>query len=295
MDRLTSMAVFVRAADAGSFAAAAPSLRMSSPMIGKHVRFLEDRLGAQLLNRTTRRQSLTEVGRAYYERCKLVLAEAEAADALAADLQSVPRGRLRISAPVTFGSWSLTPMLARYMRRYPEVLVDLRLNDRVVDLIDEGYDAAIRIAPMSDSSLIVRTLRPWRLIACASPAYLLERGVPRVPADLVEHECLGFSYWGRRPWDTWEFTGEGGTQQVKVSTRFQVNAGPALRAAALEGFGITLQAEDMLLDDLRAGRLVQVLPDFSAPSLPMHIVFPPSQRPTPKLRSFIDFVVEEFG
>jgi DNA-binding transcriptional LysR family regulator len=295
MDRLTSMAVFVRAAEAGSFAAAAPSLGMSSPMIGKHVRFLEERLGAQLLNRTTRRQSLTEVGRAYYERCKLVLAEAEAADALAADLQSVPRGRLRISAPVTFGSWSLTPMLTRYMRRYPEVIVDLRLNDRVVDLIDEGYDAAIRIAPLGDSSLIVRALKPWRLVACASPAYLSERGVPRVPGDLVEHECLGFSYWGRPPWDAWEFTGEGGTQQVKVSSRFQVNAGPALRSAALEGFGITLQAEDMLFDDLQSGRLVQVLPNFAAPSLPMHIVFPPSLRPTPKLRTFIDCAVEEFG
>jgi DNA-binding transcriptional LysR family regulator len=295
MDRLTSMAVFVRAADAGSFAAASPALGISPPMVGKHVRFLEERLGAQLLNRTTRRQSLTEVGRAYYERCKLVLAEAEAADALAADLQSVPRGQLRVSAPVTFGSWSLTPMLTRYMRRFPEVSVDLRLNDRVVDLIDEGYDAAIRIAPLSDSTLIVRALKPWRLIACAAPAYLAQRGVPRVPGDLIEHECLGFSYWGRRAWDVWEFTGEGGTHQVRVSSRFEVNAGPALRSAALEGFGITLQAEDMLLEDLRAGRLVQVLPDFAAPSLPMHIVFPPSHRPTPKLRSFIDFVVEEFG
>jgi DNA-binding transcriptional LysR family regulator len=295
MDRLTSMAVFVRVAEAGSFAAASPTLGISSPMVGKHVRFLEERLGAQLLNRTTRRQSLTEVGRAYYERCKLVLAEAEAADALAADLQSVPRGRLRISAPVTFGSWSLTPMLTRYMRRYPEVLVDLRLNDRIVDLIDEGYDAAIRIAPLSDSSLIVRTLRPWRLIACASPAYLAARGTPRMPGDLAEHECLGFSYWGRGPLDSWEFTGESGTQHVKVSSRFQVNAGPALRSAALEGFGITLQAEDMLLDDLRSGRLVQVLPEFPVPSLPMYIVFPPSHRPTPKLRSFVDSVIEEFG
>lgn len=295
MDRLTSMAVFVRAAELGSFAAAARSLGLSSPMIGKHVRFLEERIGAQLLNRTTRRQGLTEVGRAYYERCKLVLAEAEAADALAQDLQSVPRGRLRISAPVTFGSYSLTPMLMRYMRRYPDVSVDLSLTDRIVDLIDEGYDAAIRISPLSDSTLIARALRPWRLVACAAPAYLAEQGVPVVPEDLVDHECLGFAYWGRQPMNMWEFTDADGTHRIKVGSRFLVNAGPALRSAAIEGFGIILQAEDMLRDDLAAGRLVQVLPGFAAPSRPMYIVYPPSHRTTPKLRSFVDFVAETFG
>lgn len=296
MDRLTSMAVFVRAAEAGSFAAAAPALGMSSPMIGKHVRFLEARVGAQLLHRTTRRQSLTEVGRAFLERCKLVLAEAEAAELLAQDLQTAPRGLLRVNAPVTFGSYSLTPMLTRYMRRYPEVAVDLTLTDRVVDVIDEGYDAVIRIAPLTDSTLIARALKPYRLIACAAPAYLAERGAPKAPADLTAHECLGFAYWARAPLDVWDFTAaDGVTHRIKVRSRLTVNTGPALRAAALEGFGITLQAEEMLREDLAAGRLVQVLPDYAGPSHPMHILFPASRRPTPKLRSFVDFVVEVFG
>src|SRR5260221_2042768 len=178
MDRLTSMAMFVKAVEAGSFAAAVPALGLSSPMIGKHVRSLEERIGSRLLNRTTRRQSLTEVGRVFYERCKSVLAEAEAAEALVQDLHAVPRGRLRINAPVTFGSYSLVPMLTRYMRQYPEVAVDLTLTDRVVDLIDEGYEAVIRISPLTDSALVARPLAPYRLIACAAPAYLAERGIP---------------------------------------------------------------------------------------------------------------------
>lgn len=289
------MAVFVRAADAGSFAAAAPGLGMSAPMAGKHVRFLEEWVGAQLLNRTTRRQSLTHVGQLFYERCKLVLAEAEAAEALAHDLQSAPRGRLRVSAPVTFGSYSLAPSLTRYMRRYPDISVDLNLSDRVVDMIDEGYDAAIRISALRDSTLIARALRPYRLVACAAPAYLAERGVPAVPEDLRQHECLGFSYQSRPPLYSWEFIGPTGEHRVEVGGRFLANAGPPLRAAALEGFGITLQAEEMLCDDLVAGRLVRVLPEYTTPPLPMYIVFPSSHRPTPKLRSFIDFVVEAFG
>ncbi|PSH59040.1 LysR family transcriptional regulator [Phyllobacterium brassicacearum] len=295
MDRLTSMAVFVKAAEAGSFAAAAPTLGLSSPMIGKHVRFLEERIGAQLLNRTTRRQSLTEVGRAFYERCKLVLAEAEAAEALAQDLQAIPRGRLRINAPVTFGSYSLVPMLTKYMRRYPEVTVDLTLSDRVVDLIDEGYDAVIRISPLTDSTLITRSLAPYRLIACASPAYLTERGVPATPEDLTDHECLGFAYWARPPLDEWEFTDAKGVYKVKVHSRFLVNNGQALREAALDGFGIILQATDMLTEDLVSGRLMRVLPNYEGPSRPMHILFAPDRRPTPKLRSFVDFVAATFG
>jgi DNA-binding transcriptional LysR family regulator len=296
MDRLTSMAVFVRAVEAGSFAAAAPALGLSSPMVGKHVRFLETRIGTQLLNRTTRRQSLTEVGRAYYERCKNMLAEAEAAEALAQDLQAAPRGRLRVTAPVIFGTYSLTPMLTCYMRRYPEVTVDLNLSDRVVDLIDEGFDAAIRISPLKDSTLMTRALKPVRPVACAAPAYLAERGTPGTPEELTDHECLGFAYSAKPPWDVWEFTDlRGAHHRAKVKSRFQANVGPALRAAALAGFGIILQAEDMVRDDLTAGRLVQVLPGFSAPSHPMHIVFPPSQRPTPKLRSFVDFVAATFG
>jgi DNA-binding transcriptional LysR family regulator len=295
MDRLTSMAVFVKAAEAGSFAAASHALGLSSPMIGKHVRFLEDRLGVRLLNRTTRRQSMTEVGRAFYERCKLVLAEAEAAEALAEDLNATPRGRLRVNAPVVFGTHGLVPMLTRYMRQYPEVTLDLTLTDRLVDLVDEGYEAVIRIAELTDSALIGRALRRHQLVACASPAYLAERGVPTTPADLERHECLGFAYWARPPMDEWEFTDANGKYKARVQSRFRVNHGEALREAALGGFGIILQAEEMLTNDLASGRLVRVLPGFQAPSRPMHILFAPDRRPTPKLRSFIDFVVAAFS
>jgi len=235
MDRLTSMAVFVKAAEAGSFAAASHALGLSSPMIGKHVRFLEDRLGVRLLNRTTRRQSMTEVGRAFYERCKLVLAEAEAAEALAEDLNATPRGRLRVNAPVVFGTHSLVPMLTRYMRQYPEVTLDLTLTDRLVDLVDEGYEAVIRIAELTDSALIGRALRRHQLVACASPAYLAERGVPTTPADLEGHECLGFAYWARPPMDEWEFTDANGKYKARVQSRFRVNHSCVRRRWAASG------------------------------------------------------------
>jgi len=294
MDRLTSMAVFVRAVDAGSFAAAAEGLGLSAPMVGKHIRFLEDRLGARLLARTTRRQSLTEVGRAFYERCRNVLAEAEAAEALAEDLRAVPRGRLRVNAPVTFGAHELMPMVARYLRANPEVDIEVTLSDRIVDLVEEGYEVVIRIAPLPDSSLIARRLRPYRLVACASPAYLAERGAPDRPEDLAAHECLGFAHWAPR--DLWQFTdADGDLHSVPVRGRVSVNSGQALRSAALEGLGIILQPEGLLQDDIAAGRLVRVLPGYDPPSRPMHILFAPDRRPTPKLRSFIDAVVAAFG
>jgi DNA-binding transcriptional LysR family regulator len=295
MDRLTSMAVFVKAADSGSFAAAASALGLSAQMVGKHVRSLEERVGARLLNRTTRRQSLTEFGGAFYERCKLVLAEAAAADDLAADLRAVPRGRLRVNAPVNFGTHRLVPMLVRYLRQHPEVTVDLTLSDRIVDLIDEGYEAVIRISPLADSTLIARSLAPYRLVACASPAYLAERGTPVVPEDLARHECPGFAYWARPPADEWQFTGVDGAHSVRVGSRLAINNGQALRAAALEGFGIILLSQELLEDDLAAGRLVRILPGYEPPSRPMHILFAPDRKPTPKLRSFIDFVVATFG
>ena len=295
MDRLASMEVFVRTVEAGSLTAAGIGLGLSSQMVGKHLRFLEERTGARLLHRTTRRQSLTEIGSAYYERCKLVLAEAEAADAIAQNLRATPRGKLRINAPLSFGAHSLTPALTRYMQRFPEVSVELTLTDRVVDLAEEGYDAVIRISPLKDSGLIARALKPYQLIACAAPAYLAERGTPQVPADLAGHECLGFAYWAAPPLFDWEFTGPSGSERVTVRSQFLVNNGQALRQAALSGFGITLQAEDMLREDIASGRLVQVLSNYGAPTRPMHIVFMPDRRPTPKLRSFVDFIVAEFG
>ncbi|SDH35574.1 LysR family transcriptional regulator [Paraburkholderia phenazinium] len=295
MDRLTSMAVFVKAAETGSFTAAAAALGISSQMVGKHIRFLEARYGMQLINRTTRRQSLTEAGHAFFEGSKAVLLEANATEALAANLLAAPRGKLKVNAPVSFGAHSLTPMVAQYLRQYPEVQVDLTLSDRVVDLVDEGYDAVIRIAPLTDSGLIARQLAPYRLVTCAAPAYLAERGIPSRPEDLTNHECLGFAFSTRPPMAEWEFVSAQGVHTVRVTSRFSINNGQGLRSAALAGLGIIQQPREMLNDDLASGRLVQVLPAYEAPARPMYLLFAQDRRPTPKLRSFVDFVVAAFG
>ena len=290
MDRLASMAAFVKASDVGSFAAAATALGMSPQMIAKHVTFLEDRLGTRLLNRTTRRQSLTEIGRTYYQRCKLVLAEAEAADSLAQEARAVPRGQLRINAPVTFGAQRLVPTVTRYLRRHPEVEIDLVLNDRITDLVEEGYEAAFRIGPLADSSLMSRALSPFRTVACASPAYLRERGAPAVPSDLIDHECLS-----RSAVSEWRFMKDGRPYDAPARNRLRLNDAKALLSAVRDGFGIVLIAEDLVREALSSGRLVRVLPDYETPSRPMHLVFLADRRQTPKLRSFIDFAVKAFG
>ena len=295
MDRLTSMGVFVRAADLGSFTAAAAALGMSSQMVGKHVSFLEARLGAQLLRRTTRQQSLTDVGRRFYESCRAILAETDAAEALVNDLSTTPRGRLRVNGPVTFGACRLAPLVARYLQAYPDVEVELTLTDRYVDVVDEGYDAVIRVGPIKDTALAMRKLAAYWLVACASPAYLAANGTPNSPEDLVEHQCLSFVSWSGLPYTEWRFTKAGLVYAVQVRSRFQINDGRALLAAALDGHGIILQPEAVARDDLEAGRLVKVLPAYAAPSQPMHMLFSGRRPQTPKLRSFIDCVVGAFG
>jgi DNA-binding transcriptional LysR family regulator len=295
MDRLTSMAVFVKAADLGSFTAAGETLGLSSQMVGKHVSFLEERLGTQLLRRSTRRQSLTEIGQAFCERCRVVLAEAEAAEATARELSTTPRGRLRVSAPVTFGSTALAPLVASYLQAHPQVEITLDLTDRYVDIVGEGYDAVIRLGPLKDSRFIARALMPYRLIACASPTYLAAHGMPQTPADLAAHECLGFVFSSGQSLSEWHFAKDGQSHEVQVRSRFQVNDARVLHAAALEGQGIVLQANMILADDLAAGRLVQVLSDYEAPTRPLHILFTATRPLTQTLRSFIDHVVSRFG
>jgi DNA-binding transcriptional LysR family regulator len=288
------MAVFVKTADSGSFAAAALAFGISSQMAGKHVSTLEERVGARLLNRTTRRQSLTEIGQIFYERCKALLADADAAESVAQELSASPRGRLRITAPVTFGACCLAPMITRYLKAHPEVRVELTLTDRFVDLIDEGYEAAIRLGALSDSSLIARPLMPYRLIACASPGYLAERGEPRTPQALTAHECLSFVYTSMPAATEWRFADAHGEHVVPISGRFEANDVKALLAAALNGGGVILAPEVAVKDELEAGRLMRLLNGYEAAARPMHLVFPAS-RATPKLRAFIDQVVAEFG
>ena len=295
MDRLASMAAFVKAAEIGSFAAAASALGMSPQMIAKHVTWLESRLGARLLNRTTRRQSLTDIGKAYYDRCKLVLADADWADSLADEAKGAPRGRLRVNAPVSFGTHSLTPVIARYLRQYPKVEVDLVLSDRFVDLVEEEFEAVFRIGALADSSFIARELAPFRLVACASPDYLRERGVPAVPTDLETHECLVYASTSAPAVSEWRFVRGDENYHIDVKHRWRANDAKALLVAALNGFGVAFIAEDLVGESLRSGRLVKVLPDYETPSRPIHLIYHPDRQQTPKLKSFISAVIGELG
>ncbi|MBL8883901.1 MAG: LysR family transcriptional regulator [Hyphomicrobium sp.] len=292
MDRFASMEVFAKVAETGSFTAAADALGISGQMVGKHIRMLEEHLGIRLLNRTTRQQSLTGAGKDFLERTRIVLAELEAAELLAAESRAKPRGELRVNAPITFGAFSLAPLLPVYMAENPEVTVRLTLNDRVVDLVDEGYDCVFRAGPLMDSTLMARGLRPLELIACAAPAYLKAKGTPRQPSDLSGHECLGFA--GSAIEERWEFSGKDGKVGVRVKSRFSANNGQALKQAALAGLGIIFQAAELTQDDVKSGRLVRVMPKWRS-TRPLHLLFAPDRRVTPKLRSFIEFAVARFG
>jgi DNA-binding transcriptional LysR family regulator len=294
VDRLTSMAAFVTAVESGSFAKAAERLSLSPQMVAKHVVALEQRLGASLLNRTTRRQSLTALGSAYYERCKHILSEAQAADSLVQVMSDTPCGRLKVSAPVTFGSHSLMPFITDFLRQHPRIEIDLHLTDRLVDLVDEGYEVAFRIGPLASSTLVARPLRHYKLIACAAPSYLADRGVPLVPNDLTNHECLGYAYWSRPADREWEFSKDSVTERVQVSSRLSVNESRALVSAALEGFGIVLGPEDFLTPALRSGELVRLLAEYETPSRPMHLLYTANRQRTAKVRHFIDAALARF-
>jgi DNA-binding transcriptional LysR family regulator len=268
---------------------------MSPQMVAKHVVFLEDRLGTTLLHRTTRRQSLTDVGRAYYDRCKLILLETEAADSWAQDMRSQPRGVLRVYAPMIFGAFSLAPFVGRYLARYADMRIDLTLNDRFVDPLDEGFEVMVRIGEVDDAALITHPLRPYRLIACASPAYLAERGTPETVADLEKHDCLAYAYWSPSIPCRWPFARHGKSEEVLANGRIRSNDWKVLLNTAIAGFGVTLGPESVLVDEIEAGRLIRVLPGYEGPVRPMHVVYPAGRRPTAKVRSFVEAVVEEFG
>jgi DNA-binding transcriptional LysR family regulator len=293
MDLLDSMKVYVLTVDKGSLSAAAAAADMSATKAGNHLRMLEQRLGMQLLHRTTRRQRLTPFGEDYYARCKDILRLVQETEVQAQNMRLAPAGRLRISAPVTFGSEALMAALPGYLERYPEVSVDLELSDRVVDLMEEGFEAAIRIGALApDSPLVARPLAPYRLMVCAAPGYLARRGTPARPADLAGHDCLAFS---PAALAQWRFTRGDDVCRVPVSGRVQVNHGPALRAAALHGLGVVMQPAILLEADVRAGHLVQLFPEFALPSHPMHVVYLPDRYRSTKLRSFIDYLAERFG
>jgi len=294
LDRFTGMAVFAKVIEAGSFAAAARHFAMSPAMVSKHVQTLEQHLGARLLNRTTRRVSATEVGQNYYERCVRILADLEDADRAAGDLQGAPRGLLRITAPVSFGMRELTPAIADYLIEYPDVSIDLGLDDHYVDLIEKRFDLAIRLGVLADSSLMARKLRTCETILCASPAYLQANGMPQRPDDLAKHNCLVYTY--ARQQNIWTFIDQGGAEHaVNVSGRFLASSGDALVALALTNSGIILTPDYIVAEELAAGRLTRLLSGYATPDIPVHAVYPHGRCLSAKIRTFIDFLATRFA
>lgn len=293
MDKLAAMAVFVRVVDRGSFTAAAKDLRLSRAMVSKHVQDLEAHLGVRLLSRTTRRLALTEEGRLYHARCVDILSDIAEAEQGAAERQAEPQGLLRLNGPVSFGTRYLTPAIAAFTAAHPKVRVDMVLVDRVVDLVDEGYDLAIRIGVLASSSLIARRLAPCRLVACAAPDYLARQGIPRHPGDLAGHNCLGYSL-GLLS-DGWRFHGPEGEVVVPITGNLTVNNGDALRMAALSGQGIIVLPTFIVGADLSAGTLRPVLEDYALPEMGIHAVYPPGRHLPAKVRSVIDFLAARFG
>lgn len=231
--------------------------------------------------------------REFYERSKFILAEVETAENLAAHTQAAPSGRLRINAPVSFGMQSLAPCLPAFMEANPQVSVELSLANSAVDLIDEGFDVVFRVGVLADSGLVAKALAPYRLVLCAAPSYLEGKPPIETPWDLQNHECLGFSHTELRT--HWMFDGPEGTVVVPVGSRFMADHGEPLLCAALAGLGILLQPVELVRKSLLAGELVTLLPDYPPPSRPLHVLYAPDRRLTPKLRSFLDFAIQNFG
>ncbi|MET0792021.1 MAG: LysR family transcriptional regulator [Polyangiaceae bacterium] len=282
------MSVFVAVADLGSFAAVAEQRGLSPTMVANHVRALEARLGERLIERTTRKHRLTEIGQAYLERCRDVLASARAADQVGEALRAKPQGLLRVTAPVSYGAQRLTPVIADYLRAHPQVQVNLQLNDRVVNLVEEGLDVGIRSGKLHDESIVALPLASSQMIAAATPTYLKQHGRPEHPRDLERHSCIAFAAWG--PNHSWRFTRGEETALVPVHGQLVCNNGQALLAAALSHSGVIVQA-DVLLDPLlNSGALVRLLPDWALPTRAVYIVRRSDVRPSAKVRSFVDFV-----
>ncbi|WP_329890397.1 LysR family transcriptional regulator [Stenotrophomonas muris] len=290
MDTLRCMQAFVAVAERGSFAGAAEQLQVSAVMVGKYIQQLEAHLGAALLQRNTRRQRLTEAGSAYLAGCRQVLEQVQQAEADVAGLQVQPRGLLRVSAPTTWGSCVLAPQLAGLLRAQPQLNIELDLSNRRVDLIEDGFDVAIRVGPLPSQEVVARPLPPYAMSLCAAPSYLRRRGTPRTPADLQGHDCLSHLAW--RGGHGWQLANG---EQVDWEARLTCNDGFALRGAAVAGAGLVLQPTALLAGEIAAGRLKPLLRDYLPEPRPMHLIYLPDRRPRPRLQCFVDFVMATFG
>lgn len=293
MDRLAAMQTFAKVVETGSFTKAAEALGISRTMATVHVGRLEEHLRVRLLNRTTRRLSLTEAGSAYYERAATLLGEMASLEGSLEAMVEEPAGVLKISAPVSFGVLHLATALAEFAEKHPAVRYDVSLNDRTVDLVDEGYDLAIRIARLVDSSLVARRIASTTLYVCASPDYVKRHGAPKHPQELAARQCLGYAYAGTG--DKWTLEGPGGAAEVRVRTESRANNGDLLRMLAVHGHGIALLPDFIVVDDLRSKRLVQLLPEYNAGELGIFAVYPSRKFLSAKVRTLVDFLVRHFA
>lgn len=288
------MTVFAKVVEQGSFARAADRLSISTSACSRLVAELEAHLDTRLLNRTTRRLSLTESGQGFYERCVQLLADLDDAERAATESAANPRGTLRLTTSINFGVRHVSPAIGEFLARYPAVKFDVSLADRIVDLVEEGYDLAIRIGSAGGETVVARKLGEARMVACASPAYLKARGAPKTPEDLARHSCLTYEYMPTR--HVWPFRGKDGREHaVRVAGPLHSNNGDLLAAAAVAGVGIAYEPEFILGPDLKAGRLVPILTSYTAPLGPIYAVYPSRRYLSAKVRAFVDFLAQRFA
>jgi DNA-binding transcriptional LysR family regulator len=293
MDRLLSMKVFATVVECGSFAGAAEQLHLSATATSRHVADLEKHLGAQLLQRSTRRLNLTEIGTSYYDRCRLILADVEEAEVQASTAESQPRGVLRISLPHSFGLRYIAPLIPEFCRRFPELQLEFNFSDRTIDLVEEGIDMALRITGELKTSLVARKLAPVSIVCCAAPTYLENHGVPEHPNDLRQHNCLTYSYAPTA--NTWSFTDHGKAINVQVKGSLRANNGDMNRLAAINGLGVIVLPSFMICEELRTGKLLQVLEAFPIPEIQVYAVYLPGARRAARIRAMVDFLWEALG
>jgi DNA-binding transcriptional LysR family regulator len=294
MDRLGAIQVFAQVVESGSFAKAADRLSLSTSAASRHVAELESHLQTRLLNRTTRRVSLTESGRAFYERSVQLLADLAEAEQEASSAAVVPRGTIRLTTSVNFGVRHVAPAIAEFLARHPEVRFDVSLADRVVDLVEEGFDLAIRIGPPGADNLVARKLGETRLVPCASPQYLAQHGAPNTPEELARHNCFTYEYVSTR--HVWRFRDRAGTEHaVRVAGSLHSNNGDLLAQAAAQGAGIVFEPAFIVGPEVRAGRLVPLLQDYVTPPVPIYALYPSRKHLSAKVRRFVDFLAERFS
>jgi DNA-binding transcriptional LysR family regulator len=292
MLNLQLLSSFLAVVRAGSFVAAADATGLSKAAVSRHVAELEEHLGVRLLHRTTRRLSLTDDGQRFHARASDLITLMEELEAETVSSGGEASGLLRINAPLTFGNLHLAPLWPRFTAAHPNVSLDITLNDRVVDLVDEGYDLAIRITNLPSSQLVSRRLASTRMVLCASPAYLAIHGNPTHPRELADHQVISYSYWAAG--DDWRFTNNSGEVQVRVKARIHTNSGDTCRVAALEHQGIILQPDFLVGVDLKQGALVELMPQFRSIDLGIHAVYASRKHLPMKTRHLVDFLVEAF-